>query len=148
MKLTELKDKYKQHFIFKNDKMDLAEAKELVSLLKSEPISLDNDEMMWKLKSFISRREYYNSIKEEDENAVKQASKDIDYYSLKLRELGVVVVQPGEEYNDQIDYLNVTYHLNGKVIFKWYGGGVKVVELAPQIKEAYEVLINENCSNM
>lgn len=147
MELSELIQKYKKQFIFKDEKMTLTEAKELVSRLEKEAISLDNEEMMGKLRSFISRQEYFESNKNDLENKQNQAREDLEYYHNKLKELGTVVIQPGIKHNGQIDYLNVTYHLDGKVIYKW-AAGIKIIEMAEQMKKVCEELIYENCSNL
>lgn len=52
------------------------------------------------------------------------------------------MVQPGIEHKGKIDYLNVTYHLNGEIIYKW-SAGIKIIDMAQQMKEVYEVLMNE-----
>jgi hypothetical protein len=147
LELSELIQKYKKQFIFKDEKMTLPESRELVSKLEKEPVSLDNDEMLFKLRSFISRQDYYQDIKNDQESKQKQAVQECDYYHNKLKELGTIVVQPGVNHNGLIDYLNVTYHLDGKVIYKW-AAGIKTVDMAEQIKEIYEEITHENCSNL
>ena len=121
--------------------MTLSEANELVGRLEREPVSLENEEMMWKLRGLISRQTYQNEEKENQQNTLKQASKDCDYYHEEIKKLGVKVIQPGEEYNGKIDRLYVTYHLNDEVIYKWYGSsGIPVVKLASDVKALYEGL--------
>lgn len=141
MELSELIKKYKQHFVLNKEKMGVLEAKELVSKLEVEPLNSENEEMMWKLRSFIGRQEYIAENKNDQEVKTRKASKDFDHYHEKLKDFGVVVVQPGIEYNGKIDYINMTYHYKDEVIYKWRGQGVHVTELAPQIKAVYESIM-------
>lgn len=139
MELFDLINKYKQKFVFKKGELPLSEAKELLEKLKVEPIDLENEEMMWKLRNFISKQEYLNKNKNDKEDELRKACDEFDYYHEKLKEYGVKVVQPGDKYNGKTDYVYMTYHYNGEVIYKWYSG-THVTVLAPQIKEVYEVL--------
>jgi TPP-dependent indolepyruvate ferredoxin oxidoreductase alpha subunit len=134
----ELVEKYRKHFVLKQKELSLLEAKVLLSELEKEPVSLQNEEMMSKLRYFISKKESLEKRKNDQENKVSQASEEFDHYHEKLKEMGVVVVQPGVEYNGKRD-IYMTYHYKGEVIYKWYNG-THVTVLAPEIKKVYEGL--------